>query len=99
MEIIFQQYKVEVFLVSYQFHFSVDKRKAIKKSLKMFFNKVFVVLAFFSFKCSESFSLQQLQDGQLYARDCIIKVQINPMAVSQLAKGNLTRNDEKLQVS
>lgn len=61
--------------------------------------KVLLVLAIVCSKYAESFTLQQLKDGQVYARDCIIKVGINPLAVGQLAKGDFTRSDEKIQVS
>jgi hypothetical protein len=61
--------------------------------------KVLFVLAILSFTLVESFTLQQLNDGQNYARDCIIKVGINPLDVGKLAKGDFTRNDEKIQVS
>lgn len=63
----------------------------------MFINRILLVLAVFCLS-AESFTLQQLKDGQAYARDCIIKIGINPLAVGQLAKGDLSRNDEKIQV-
>lgn len=61
--------------------------------------KIFFIAVAVSLSSVESFSLQQLKDGEVYARDCIIKVGINPLAVSRLVKGDFSRNDEKIQVS
>jgi hypothetical protein len=62
--------------------------------------KAFVVLFIIaSWTFVNSFTIKQLQESEAYARDCIIKVGINPIAVNRLRKGDFSRNDEKMQVS
>lgn len=45
-----------------------------------------------------SFTLEQLKDGEAFARDCILKIGISPLTVNRLRKGDFSRDGEKSQV-
>lgn len=66
----------------------------------MFLLKALFFVAVLNFDIGvKSFTIQQVKDGQLYATECMIKTGISPLAVNKLAKGDLSRKDEKVQVS
>lgn len=65
----------------------------------MFEQKVLIIHAILCLINVESFTIQQIKDGQVYATECMIKVGLNPLTVGQLATGDLSKNSDKVQVS
>lgn len=65
----------------------------------MIFLKKILVLSVALVVSVESFTLQQVKDSESIVFDCMIKIGISPLSVNQLRKGDLSRNDEKSQVS
>lgn len=57
------------------------------------------MLAVLTFSAVNCFTLQQLKDGSASARDCMIKIGINPFTVKKLSQGDVSNDDEKSQVS
>lgn len=47
----------------------------------------------------DALTLQQVKDGEVFARDCIFKIGISPLAINRLRKGDFSRVDEKSHVS
>lgn len=57
---------------------------------------LFALSALLSVDC---LTLQQVKDGEVFARDCIFKIGISPLAINRLRKGDFSRVDEKSHVS